>query len=187
MLTPEQIVGMDVTILATRSWIGRKRGRRARLTRQLERLNAAIKTLRGVQGALRTAARGDSGNDDGNVRGVGAARAGGGMENLKESVRRTVDGHEELGAWNSRAVEAVRILDRIKVNREGGGNDLLFVFYLHLGMDEIHWREDGNPMINRICKIEIFFYLRDIFWKNCPITVTYSAALSRYSHGFCHF
>ncbi len=56
------------------------------------------------------------------------------MENLKESVRCAMDGHEELGAWSSRAVEAVRILDRIKVNREGGGNDLLFVFYLHLGM-----------------------------------------------------
>ncbi len=66
-------------------------------------------------------------------------------------------------------MEAVRILDRIKVNQEGGGNDLLFVFYLHLGMVEIHWREDGDPMINRICKIEICFYVRDIisvpfFW-----------------------
>ncbi len=76
------------------------------------------------------------------------------MENLKELVRRAVDGHEELGAWNSRAVEAIRILDRIKVNREGGGNDLLFVFYLHLGMGEINWRENWDPMINRI---EIFF------------------------------
>jgi hypothetical protein len=27
------------------------------------------------------------------------------MENLKESLRRAVDGHKELGAWNSRAVE----------------------------------------------------------------------------------
>jgi hypothetical protein len=36
------------------------------------------------------------------------------MENLKELVWRALDGHEELGAWNSRAVEAVRILDRIK-------------------------------------------------------------------------
>jgi hypothetical protein len=136
--TLDQIAGLDVTILATRSRIRRERGRRARLTQQLERLNATIKTLRGVQGALRTAARGDSGNDDGNDQGVGAAPAGGGMENLKESVRRAVDGHKELGAWNSQAVEAVRILDRIKVNREGGGNDLLFVFYLHLGMGEIH-------------------------------------------------
>jgi hypothetical protein len=72
--TPDQIAGVDVTILATRSQILRERGRWARLTRQLERLNAAIKTLQGVQGALRTAARGDGGNDDGNIRGVGAAR-----------------------------------------------------------------------------------------------------------------
>ncbi len=86
-----------------------------------------------------------------------AARARGRMENLKELMRRAMDGHEELGAWNSRAVEAIWILDRIKVNREGGGNDLLIVFYLHMGMGEIHWREEGDPMINRICRIEIFF------------------------------
>ncbi len=78
---------------------------------------------------MRTAAGGDGGDNDGNVRAVGTARSGGGVENLKESVRRAVDGHEELGAWNSWAVEATWILDRIKVNWEGGGNDLLFVFY----------------------------------------------------------
>jgi hypothetical protein len=72
------------------------------------------------------------------------------MESLKESLRRAVDGHEELGAWNSRAVEAIQILDRIKVNREGGGNDLLFEYYLHMGMGKIDWREEGDPMINRI-------------------------------------
>ncbi len=70
------------------------------------------------------------------------------MENLKELLRHAVDGHEELGAWNSRAVEPIRILDKIKVNWEGGGNDLLFVFYLHMGMGEINWREEGDPMIN---------------------------------------
>jgi hypothetical protein len=59
--TPGQIAGVDVTILATRLQILRERGRRARLTQQLERLNAAIETLPGVQGALRTAARGDGG------------------------------------------------------------------------------------------------------------------------------
>jgi hypothetical protein len=58
VLTPDQIAGVDVTILATRSRIRRERGRQARQTRQLERLNAAIKTLRGVRGALRTAAGG---------------------------------------------------------------------------------------------------------------------------------
>jgi hypothetical protein len=93
---------------------------------------------------------GDGRDDNGNVRGVSAARVGGGMENLKELLRHAVDGHEELGAWNSRAVEAIRILDRMKVNWEGGGNDLLFVFYLHMGMGEINWREEGDPMINRI-------------------------------------
>jgi hypothetical protein len=55
---PEQTAGMDVTILATRLRIWRERGRQARQTRQLKRLNAAIKMLKGVRGALRTAAGG---------------------------------------------------------------------------------------------------------------------------------
>ena len=46
------------------------------------------------------------------------------MENLKESVRRAVEGHEELGTWNSRAEEVIRILDKIKVDREGGGGGM---------------------------------------------------------------
>ncbi len=114
---------------------------------------------------MRTAAGGgeDGGDDNRDIQGLGAARTGGGMENLKESLRRAVDGHEELGPWNSRAVEAIRILDRIKVYRDGGGNDLLFVFYLHMGRGEIDWREEGDPIINRIYKIEIFFYVREFF------------------------
>ncbi len=87
------------------------------------------------------------------------------MENLKESLRHAVNGHEELGAWNSRVVEAIRILNRIKVNREGSKNDLLFVFYLHMGMGKINWREEGDPMINRIYKIENFFYVRDFVFS----------------------
>ncbi len=93
----DQIKGVDVTVLATWSPIWRERGYQARLTQQLKRLNVVIKTLWGVQGALRMAARGDGSNNDGNVQGVGAAHAGGGMENLKELVRHTMDGHEELG------------------------------------------------------------------------------------------
>jgi hypothetical protein len=156
---PDQILGVYMTILATRLQIGRDRGCWARLMQQLKRLNTAIKMLQGVQGALRTAAGGVRGDNDGDVRVVGNTPIGGGMENLKESVRRTVDGHEELGAWNSRAVEAIRILDRVKINQEGSGNDLLFVFYLHMGMCEIHWREEGDPMIERIYKMEIYIYI----------------------------
>jgi hypothetical protein len=26
----------------------------------------------------------------------------------------------------------------------------MFVFYLHMGMGEIHWRDQGDPIINRI-------------------------------------
>jgi hypothetical protein len=38
----------------------------------------------------------------------------------------------------------------------------MFVFYLHMGMGEIHWREEGDPIINRIKDRDIF-YVRDIF------------------------
>ncbi len=56
--TPNQIAGVDVTILPTWSRIRRERGRQAWQMQQLERLNVAIEMLRGVQGALRTAAGG---------------------------------------------------------------------------------------------------------------------------------
>ncbi len=72
------------------------------------------------------------------------------MENLKELVRRAVDRHKELGVWKSRAVEVIRILDKITVDWEGGGKYILFVFYLHMGMGEIHWREEEDPINNRI-------------------------------------
>jgi hypothetical protein len=130
---------MDATILATRARIQSERRRRAQLATQLGRLGSATETLRGVREALSmiAAAGGDDDDDGGGVVVVGgggastAAGGGGGgrrasslsttMENLKESVRRAVEGHEELGTWNSRAEEVIRILDKIKVDREGGG------------------------------------------------------------------
>jgi hypothetical protein len=60
------------------------------------------------------------------------------MENLKELVSCAVDRHKELRAQNSTSVEVMWILDRIMVNQEGGGNDLLFVFYLLMCMGRIH-------------------------------------------------
>ncbi len=99
---------------------------------------------------MRMAAGGDGGNNNGNIWGVGAARAGGWTENLKELVRHAMDRHKELGVWNSWALEPIRTLDWIKVNWEGSGNDILFVFYLHMGMGEIHWREEGDPINIRI-------------------------------------
>jgi hypothetical protein len=49
---------------------------------------------------------------------------------------------------------------------KGGGCSGVFVFYLHMGMGKIHWREEGDPSINRIkdrdiflCMIYFFQYL----------------------------
>ncbi len=37
----------------------------------------------------------------------------------------------------------------------------MFVFYLHMSMGEIHWREEVDPNISRIKDRDIF-YVRDI-------------------------
>ncbi len=37
-----------------------------------------------------------------------------------------------------------------------GGSSSVFVFYLHMGIAEIHWREEGDPIINRIKDRDIF-------------------------------
>jgi hypothetical protein len=37
----------------------------------------------------------------------------------------------------------------------------VFVFYLHMSMGEIHWREEVDPNISRIKDRDIF-YVRDI-------------------------
>jgi hypothetical protein len=38
----------------------------------------------------------------------------------------------------------------------------MFVFYFHMGMGRIQWREEGDPINNRI-KDRDYFYVRDIF------------------------
>ncbi len=38
-----------------------------------------------------------------------------------------------------------------------GGCSGVFVFYLHMGMGKIHWREEGDPIINRIKDKDIFY------------------------------
>ncbi len=45
----------------------------------------------------------------------------------------------------------------------------MLVFYLHMGMGEINWREQGDPTNNRI-KDEKFFYVRDIFFGTFFLT-----------------
>jgi hypothetical protein len=113
--TPDQISGMDGSILIARAKVQMERSRRMRLTRQLEKLKGATDTLRGVRDALLVAAAGgaagDDHGDDGNNR----------MEKLRDMARRAMDGHEELLTWNARAEDAIRVLDGIKVDREGGG------------------------------------------------------------------
>jgi hypothetical protein len=44
-----------------------------------------------------------------------------------------------------------------------GGCSSVFVFYLHMGMGEIHWREEGDPIINRIKDRDIFLRKRYFF------------------------
>jgi hypothetical protein len=44
-----------------------------------------------------------------------------------------------------------------------GGCSGVFVFYLHMGMGEIHWREERDPIINRIKDRDIFSGMRYFF------------------------
>ncbi len=58
----------------------------------------------------------------------------------------------------------------------GGGCSGVLVFYLHMGMGEIHWREEGDPIVIRIhllcvgwrnlclCCCVIFFLAVNRFW-----------------------
>jgi hypothetical protein len=46
----------------------------------------------------------------------------------------------------------------------GGGCSGVIVFYLHMGMGEIHWREEVDPSNNRIKDRDVF-YIRDIFFS----------------------
>ncbi len=41
----------------------------------------------------------------------------------------------------------------------------MFVLYLHMGMGKIHWREEEDPIINRMKDRDIF-YVRDIVFSN---------------------
>jgi hypothetical protein len=39
----------------------------------------------------------------------------------------------------------------------------MFLLYLHMGMGKIHWREEGDPIINRIKDRDIFLHKRYFF------------------------
>ncbi len=49
---------------------------------------------------------------------------------------------------------------------DGGGCSGVFVFYLHMGIGEIHWREERDPIINQKKKDrEIFLQKRYYFFS----------------------
>ncbi|KAL7554722.1 hypothetical protein ACHAWF_018249 [Thalassiosira exigua] len=110
--SPEQIVAMDKEILVARQRLQQQKQRRILLKRQLERLGEASQTLTGVRKALKQ--RLDEHSDEGDV-GDGLS-----LEKLRESVLSAMKGHEELKAWNAQADEVIKILDKIKVEREEG-------------------------------------------------------------------
>jgi hypothetical protein len=73
-----------------------------------------------------------------------------------------VVGHSILGQRGS-ATGGVVWGEAAGQRTTGGGCSGVFVFYLHMGMGKIHWREEGDPIINSK-KIEIFFHVRDVFF-----------------------
>lgn len=109
--TIEQISSIDESILVTRARLQIERRRKVELTRQLQRIHGASETLRKVQLALKAV------ENDRSSGGVTRVMT---MEALKGSVTHAVAGHEELKIWNTKAEEVICILDKIKVDREGG-------------------------------------------------------------------
>ncbi len=80
-------------------------------------------------------------------------------------VRQTTRGSWTAVFRDNAAVQWVVLSgERRRCNGQWGGCSNVFVFYLHMGMGKIHWREDGDPTINRI-KYRDIFYVRDIFFS----------------------
>jgi hypothetical protein len=51
---------------------------------------------------------------------------------------------------------------------EGGRCSGVFVFYLHMGMGEIHWREEVDPIIIRLKDRDIIFLCKRYFYLGEP-------------------
>ena len=112
--TPEQITAMDKEILLSRQRLHHEKQRRVKLSRQLDQLTNASRSLEGVQDALQKGLLNTTTNDDGDALGRIA------ME-IRESITNAMQGHTELKMWNTRAEEVIQILDKIKEER-GGDN-----------------------------------------------------------------
>ncbi len=76
-------------------------------------------------------------------------------------VRRTMRGLLAAAFRDNSALQrAVLSGERQWCEGQWGRCSGVFVFYLHTGMSEIHWREEGDPIINRIKYREIILRKR---------------------------
>jgi hypothetical protein len=98
----QQIMDMDKEILLARQRLHSEKQRRVKLSRQIQKVKGAMESLRLVQDALK-------GED------------GSGFDEMKEKIRKAIEGHKELKGLNERAEEVIQMLDEIKEERRNGG------------------------------------------------------------------
>ena len=106
--TPDQIIAMDKEILLTRQQLQQEKKRRIKLSRRLDQLAKASRSLRGVLDALAKGLGGKDG-DTANM-----------IVEFQASIKNAMHGHDELKTWNARAMEVIQLLDEIKAERKGG-------------------------------------------------------------------
>ena len=102
--TAQQIMSMDHEILLARKRLHSEKQRRAKLSRQIQRLNGAMESLQLVQSAMK-------------------GKDGKSFDELQDKIQKAVDGHQEIKGWNGKAEEVIQLLDKIKAERDGAAND----------------------------------------------------------------
>ena len=107
--TPNQIIQMDTEILKSRHCLQEEKIRGHALSTQISRLEKALHSLSLVRTALcHNKDDADSTND---------------FTVLANKLQNAIDGHTEIKGWNEKAETVIRLLDKIKAERERAGGD----------------------------------------------------------------
>mmetsp|Transcript_7700 Transcript_7700/g.15390 ORF Transcript_7700/g.15390 Transcript_7700/m.15390 type:complete len:384 (-) Transcript_7700:11-1162(-) len=136
---PQQIIDMDREILLARQKLHFEKQRRVKLDRQLKKVSKSCSSLRDVEAALEKglmASDGSSGLDNMSKM----------MKEIQKSVKKAMEGHEELKTLNVKAIEVIHLLNKIKHEREEGGD---FAIANNTNEGEKDTRSKGHGMKRR--------------------------------------
>eukprot|EP00956_Cyclotella_meneghiniana_P011605 scaffold16316_cov24-Cyclotella_meneghiniana.AAC.1 len=105
--TPNQIIQMDTEILKSRHCLQEEKIRGHALSTQISRLEGVLHSLDLVRTALCHNGDDDDENKDE-------------FSVLANKLQNAIDGHTEIKGWNEKAETVIRLLDKIKAERERG-------------------------------------------------------------------